>query len=245
MLDDIQLSSILFIDIETVPFWSDFEEMPARFKELWDKKSSYFREENESAKDVFQRAGIYAEFGKIICVSVGYLHQDGKNRKIRLKSFFGDDEKKLLIEFSDLLKNYSGRNKLHLCGHNGKEFDFPYLARRMLINGIKLPNVLDVAGKKPWEVSFIDTMNLWKFGDYKHFTSLDLLTNVFGIPTSKDQMDGSMVADVYYKDHNLKAIVEYCERDVVAVVQLILKFRGDELIPSENIESTTQFEEKK
>jgi len=156
-----------------------------------------------------------------------------------------ETEKKLLIEFSDLLKNYSGRNKLHLCGHNGKEFDFPYLARRMLINGIKLPKVLDVAGKKPWEVSFIDTMNLWKFGDYKHFTSLDLLTNVFGIPTSKDQMDGSMVADVYYKDHNLKAIVEYCERDVVAVVQLILKFRGDELIPSENIESTTQFEEKK
>lgn len=245
MLDDIQLSSILFIDIETVPFWSGFEEMPARFKELWDKKSSYFRKENESAKDVFQRAGIYPEFGKIICVSVGYLYQDGKNRKIRLKSFFGDDEKKLLIEFSDLLKNYSSRNKLHLCGHNGKEFDFPYLARRMLINGIKLPKVLDVAGKKPWEVSFIDTMNLWKFGDYKHFTSLDLLTHVFGIPTPKDQMDGSMVADVYYKDHNLKAIVEYCERDVVAVVQLILKFRGDELILSENIESTTQFEEKK
>lgn len=243
MLNDIQLQSVLFVDIETVPSQAAYEEMPLPFRELWEKKSSYFRKENESAEDVFQRAGIYAEFGKIICVSVGYLYQDGQNRTIRIKSFFGDDEEKLLTGFSDLLNNYSRKNKLSLCGHNGKEFDFPYLARRMLINGIKLPKVLDVAGKKPWEVSFIDTMDLWKFGDYKHFTSLDLLTRVFGIPTPKDQMDGSMVADVYYKDHNIKAIVKYCEKDVVAVIQLILKFRGEEIIPTEKIESATQFEE--
>lgn len=243
MLSDIQLHSVLFVDIETVPSQAAYEEMPLHFRELWEKKSSYFRKENESAEDVFQRAGIYAEFGKIICVSVGYLYLDGQNRTIRIKSFFGDDEEKLLIRFSDLLNNYSKKNKLSLCGHNGKEFDFPYLARRMLINGIKLPKVLDMAGKKPWEVSFIDTMDLWKFGDYKHFTSLDLLTRGFGIPTPKDQMDGSMVADVYYKDHNIKAIVEYCERDVVAVIQLILKFRGEEIIPPEKIESATQFEE--
>lgn len=241
MLENIQLSSVLFIDIETVPFWLEYDVMPEPFKKLWEKKSSYFRKEDESAKDVYQRAGIYAEFGKIISVSVGFIHQDGNDRKIRLKSFYGDDEKKLLIDFSDLLKSFSATSKLQLCGHNAKEFDFPYLTRRMLINGIKLPDVLDVAGKKPWEVNFIDTMDLWKFGEYKHFTSLDLLANVFGIPTPKDNMDGSMVADFYYKDNNINAIVEYCERDVVAVIQLLLKFRGDKLIAPENIKSTTQF----
>jgi hypothetical protein len=139
-----------------------------------------------------------------------------------------------------MLNKYSSSNSnLQLCAHNGKEFDFPYIARRMLINGIKLPTILDVAGKKPWEVMFLDTLELWKFGDYKNYTSLNLLTHIFNIPTPKDDIDGSMVADVYWKDKDLQRIVTYCEKDVLAVVQLLLKYKGEELIKTENIESAT------
>jgi hypothetical protein len=240
MLDKINIENILFLDIETVPQYSDFDEVPKEFKQFWDKKSSYFRDEEQSASDVYQRAGIYSEFGKIICISVGISVKKGNNRTFRLKSFFGDDEAMLLKEFSEMLIKYHTSNSdLQLCAHNGKEFDFPYLARRMLINGIKLPKILDIAGKKPWEVMFLDTMDLWKFGDYKKYTSLNLLTHIFNIPTPKDDIDGSMVADVYWNDHDLSRIVKYCEKDVLAVVQLLLKYKGEELIKQENIESAT------
>ena len=240
MLDKINIENILFLDIETVPQHCDFDDVPEEFKQFWDKKSSYFRDEEQSASDVYQRAGIYSEFGKIICISVGISVKKGNNRTFRLKSFFGDDEAVLLKEFSEMLIKYHTSNSdLQLCAHNGKEFDFPYLARRMLINGIKLPKILDIAGKKPWEVMFLDTMDLWKFGDYKKYTSLNLLTHIFNIPTPKDDIDGSMVADVYWNDHDLSRIVKYCEKDVLAVVQLLLKYKGEELIKQENVESAT------
>jgi len=146
-----------------------------------------------------------------------------------------------LKEFKEMLgKYYNSHKGLLLCAHNGKEFDFPYIARRMLINGIKLPKILDIAGKKPWEVSFLDTMELWKFGDYKNYTSLNLLTQIFDIPTPKDDIDGSMVADVYWNDKDLQRIVKYCEKDVLAIAQLMLKYKGEELVKAENVESTTQ-----
>ncbi len=240
MLDKINIENILFLDIETVPQYSSFDEVSEEFKQFWDKKSSYFRDEEQSASDVYQRAGIYSEFGKIICISVGISVKKGNNRTFRLKSFFGDDESMLLKEFSEMLKKYHTSNSdLQLCAHNGKEFDFPYLARRMLINGIKLPKILDIAGKKPWEVMFLDTMDLWKFGDYKKYTSLNLLTHIFNIPTPKDDIDGSMVAEVYWKEKDIQRIVRYCEKDVLAVVQLLLKYKGEELIKQENIESAT------
>ena len=240
MLDKINIENILFLDIETVPQHCDFDDVPEEFKQFWDKKSSYFRDEEQSASDVYQRAGIYSEFGKIICISVGISVKKGNNRTFRLKSFFGDDEAVLLKEFSEMLIKYHTSNSdLQLCAHNGKEFDFPYLARRMLINGIKLPKILDIAGKKPWEVMFLDTMDVWKFGDYKKYTSLNLLTHIFNIPTPKDDIDGSMVADVYWNDHDLSRIVKYCEKDVLAVVQLLLKYKGEELIKQENVESAT------
>ena len=241
MLDYLVPDEILFLDIETVPQFPNHDEMNERFKHLWEKKSSTFRKPDESASDVYQRAGIYAEFGKIICISTGYLYLNEDEQHFRLKSYFGDNEKELLQEFAQMLNNFSKKKNVQLCAHNGKEFDFPYIARRMLINAISLPRVLDIAGKKPWEVGFIDTMELWKFGDYKSYTSLDLLSAVFNIPTPKNDIDGSQVATVYYEEKNLRRIVEYCEKDVITIGQLFLKYKGDALLKPENIESATVF----
>ncbi len=242
MLAHINITNVLFLDIETVPQYKDFDSLPEEFKEFWDRKSSYFRNDDQQASDVYQRAGIYSEFGKIICISVGILIIKDNEKHFRLKSFYGDDEKAVLTEFSEMIKKYHESNReLQLCAHNGKEFDFPYIARRMLINDLKLPKILDIAGKKPWEVMFLDTMELWKFGDYKNYTSLNLLSHIFNIPTPKDDIDGSMVAEVYWKDKDIQRIVKYCEKDVLTIAQLILKYKGEDLITKENIESTTVF----
>jgi uncharacterized protein YprB with RNaseH-like and TPR domain len=235
MLDAIQLENLIFLDIETVPQFPGFDEMQETTQKLWEKKSSFIRKSEETAADVYQRAGIYAEFGKIICISVGLIHTEQGIRKIRLKSFSGKDEKQILIDFALLLKALSAKKAYSLCAHNGKEFDFPYIARRMLINGLGIPPMLDTAGKKPWEVAHVDTLELWKFGDYKHFTSLELLAHIFGIPSPKNDIDGSMVAKVFYEDDDLPRIASYCEKDVVTIIQLILKFKGMDLIPEENI----------
>jgi 3'-5' exonuclease len=239
MLDHLNPDEILFLDIETVPQYPDFEQLNDQFKYLWDKKSTNFRKPEETASDVYQRAGIYAEFGKIICISTGYLYLVNNEQHLRLKSFYSDDEKELLRDFAGMLNIFSKKKNIHLCAHNGREFDFPYIARRMLINGVQLPKVLDIAGKKPWEVCFIDTMELWKFGDYKSYTSLELLTAVFGIPTPKDDINGSMVAGVYWNEKDLKRIVTYCEKDVIAIAQLFLKYKGDSLMPPESFHSVT------
>jgi 3'-5' exonuclease len=241
MLDNIKPEDILFLDIETVPVSPSFDDLNPSVQTLWDKKSSHFREGDKTAGDVYQRAGIYAEFGKIICISVGVL-KDKDPYGFRLKSFFGDDEKKLLDEFSEMVKKYSRNREALMCAHNGKEFDYPYIARRMIINGMPVPLILDNAGKKPWEVKLLDTMDLWKFGDFKNYTSLELLSTVLGIPTPKDDIDGSMVAEVYWKDHDLRRIVRYCEKDVLAVAQILLRFMNLQLILPEKIESATMFE---
>jgi DNA polymerase elongation subunit (family B) len=236
MLEDKNLNNILFLDIETVPGESSFDLLNEDMQMLWDKKSKSFREETQSAKDAYQRAGIYAEFGKIVCISVGYITQNSNGENtIRTKSFAGDNERQLLNDFSSLLnKSYSSFDST-LCGHNIKEFDIPYIARRMLINALPLPKALDIAGKKPWDIKHLDTMELWKFGDYKAYTSLNLLTHIFDIPTPKDDIDGSQVANVYYEDHDIKRIAIYCEKDVVATAQLFLRFQLKPLIRQENI----------
>jgi len=233
MLDKINDNQVLFLDIETVPQQYSFEEATENIKYLWGKKAKYLinKEKKEEPKDIWQRAGIYAEFGKIICISVGFI----SDNQIRLKSFYGDNEKDILTEFKKLLETSYIKNNNFLCAHNGKEFDYPYIARRMLINGIKVPKILDLAGKKPWEVQHLDTLELWKFGDYKHYTSLELLTEIFNIPTPKDDIDGSQVSKVYYEDKNIERIVKYCEKDVVAVVQLYLRYKNKKLISAENI----------
>lgn len=234
MLNKISLENILFLDIETVPEQEDYSELSDEKKELWEQKSQYQRKEEYTAEEFYERAGIWAEFGKIICISVGYFHMKGEMRTFRTTSFHGD-EIQLLKEFKNLLNGHFSAPKKLLCGHNAKEFDFPYIARRMIIHGIELPYKLNLFGKKPWEVPHLDTMELWKFGDYKHFTSLKLLANILGIPSPKQDIDGSMVREVFYKEKDLDRIITYCELDVVTTAQVFLRLRGDELLHDNEI----------
>ncbi len=243
-----KLPDIMFLDIETVPQTSDFTELSGELAHLWDEKFSLIYKrmpekypENTTAGEAFNNsAGIYSEFGKIVCISVGFIHLKGEIMYFRTKSFAGDDEKQLLMDFSNLIVKFCKTNDQTLCGHNIKEFDIPYICRRMLINNIKLPSVFQIAGKKPWEINFIDTLELWKFGDYKNYTSLKLLTAVFGIPTPKDDIDGSQVAHVYYQEKNIERIATYCQKDVVATAQVFLRMNGFEFIKSENVEYLNQ-----
>lgn len=239
MLDNIRVEDVLFLDIETVPVVQSLEMLDPRMQVLWEKKSKLFRAADQSAGDVYERAGIYSEFGKIICISVGIIKEKDPFA-LRLKSFYGDDEKTILSEFSEMLAKFSKSNReTLLCAHNGKEFDYPYIARRMIINNLVIPELLDNAGKKPWEVKLLDTVDLWKFGDYKNYTSLDLLTSILGIPTPKDDIDGSMVAGIYYGERDLERIVKYCEKDVIAIVQVLLRFMNKPIVKSDKIESVT------
>lgn len=239
MLENVRVEDILFLDIETVPALPSADLLSPAMQELWDKKSKQFRLPDQNAGDVYERAGIYSEFGRIICISAGLIKE--KNPiSFRLKSFYGDDEKEILQGFSAMLSRFSGPNReAILCAHNGKEFDYPYIARRMIINGLPIPAILDNAGKKPWEVKLLDTMDLWKFGDYKNYTSLNLLTSVLGIPTPKDDIDGSMVAGIFYNQKDIERIVRYCEKDVLAVARVLLRFMNLPLIEDERVESVT------
>ena len=233
MLQQIDLKQILVLDIETVPQYPSFDEVPTGMAKLWDDKTKRQRQEEETPATFYPRAGIWAEFGKIVCISVGIFNQARGEVGLRVKSFADDDEKELLIDFINLLKKQSP--SLILCGHNAKEFDFPYLCRRMLINGLEIPTQLQISGKKPWEINHLDTMELWKFGDYKNYTSLSLLAAVFNIPTPKDDIDGSDVGRVYCEEKDLERIKIYCQKDVVTTAQVLLRLKGQALIEEEQI----------
>jgi len=235
MNKNIDISKILFLDIETVPITDNYNNLPDDFKKFWDKKASYLIEENQTPEEIYNRAGIYSEFGKIICISVGYI-SDKQTNTFRVKSFAGDNEAKIISDFFNLLNKSYNKHKNFLCAHNGIEFDFPFIARRALINNIELTEMLDISATKRWENKhLLDTMEMWKFGDYKHYTSLDLLVHLFNIPTPKDDIDGSQVADIYYKENDLQRIVKYCEKDVIAIARLYLRFINKGTIPQENI----------
>ena len=233
----IPLNNILFLDIETVPQYSSYDQLPEEWKRLWELKSAYLLKsrEEETPESIYPRAGIYAEFGKIICIGCGVLSGIGDERKMTIKSFFGDEEKTVLLSFCDMLKNWMAGDTKYLCAHNGKEFDFPYLCRRLIANNIPVPLPLQLAGKKPWEVLHLDTLELWKFGDFKSFTSLNLLAHTLGIPTPKDDIDGSKVWSVYWNEKNLQRIVQYCQKDVITVAQIYLKMNGEQVIRESNI----------
>jgi hypothetical protein len=230
------MENILFLDIETVPQYPSFDQLPESWRSLWNKKADNLKKaEGETPADIYNRAGIYAEFGKIICISTGFVYIDAGVRKLKIKSFFGDDEQKLLAEFAGLLHKSFSRPDSKLCAHNGREFDFPYLSRRMIVNRVPLPSLLDTSGKKPWEVNHLDTMELWKFGDFKSYTPLNLLALTLGIPSPKDDIDGSMVWSVYWNDNDLTRIVTYCEKDVEALANVYLRIKGFEMIPKEAV----------
>ncbi len=234
MLKRIKLDSILFLDIETVPLYSEFSQLGETEKILWEQKTKYQRKEEYSPEEFYDRAGIWAEFGKIICISVGYFVFKGDVRNFRVTTFHGK-EIDLLNEFKTLLETHYNKPQHLLCAHNGKEFDFPFIARRMIINRIDIPYKLNLFGKKPWEVAHLDTLELWKFGDYKTYTSLKLMTYVLGVPSPKDDIEGSEVCSVYYKDHDIDRIIRYCEKDTIAVAQIILRLRNEEILIDDEI----------
>ena len=239
-----ELQKIMFLDIETVPLTSDFSELPQELVHLWEDKFRLIHKrmpekygEKTTAAEAFNNsAGIYSEFGKIVCISVGFIHFKDNEMNFRTKSFYGNDEKMLLSNFIQLIIKFCTTKEQTLCGHNIKEFDIPFICRRILINGLHLPAIFRISGKKPWEISFIDTLELWKFGDYKNYTALKLLTAIFGIPTPKDDIDGSQVANVFYKEKNVSRIAIYCQKDVVATAQVFLRMNGMDLIKTENIQ---------
>ena len=232
-----ELRDILFIDIETVASTDDYAGLDERMKVQWSRKANFFRRDSHlTDEELFhERAGIFAEFGKIVCIAVGkYIDQGSGEMALKTKVYCDQQEVDLLLNFKQMVEKFDAAN-LRFCAHNGKEFDYPYLCRRMLINSIPLPAVLSLSGKKPWEVPHLDTMELWKFGDYKHYTSLDLLAALFQIPSSKDKIDGSQVNYVYHHDKDLEKIAEYCRADVIVLAQLFLKLKGYPLIPDNNI----------
>jgi 3'-5' exonuclease len=223
-----ELRDILFLDIETVASTNDYTTLDERIKTQWARKALFFkRERDQTDEEIYhERAGIYAEFGKIVCIAVGkFIETETGELGLKTKAYFGDNETTLLCEFKSMIEKMDPVS-LKLCAHNGKEFDYPYLCRRMLLNGIALPAALNIMGKKSWEVQHLDTLDMWKFGDYKHYTSLDLLASIFNIPTSKDGIDGSQVNSVYYQDNDLTRIKDYCVRDVVVLAQLFLKLKS-------------------
>lgn len=235
MLDQIQLHDLLVLDIETVSQHASFSELDEDWQELWTKKAGALNNPEINASALYERASIYAEFGKIVCIGLGIFHESENGLQLRVKAISGHDEKQLLTEFADLLNTRFNKEQHRLVAHNGKEFDFPFICRRMLINGIPLPTILDVAGKKPWDIKHIDTMELWKFGDYKNYTSLNVLAKCFGIPSPKDDIDGSMVGHTYWQLNDLERISTYCKKDIVTTAQVLLKYKLRELLKPESI----------
>jgi len=240
-MSPVPINNILFLDIETVSQYQDYATLPENWRALWNLKAAGLMKHHEGSTEesLYGRAAIYAEFGKIICISCGIVLGAGGDKKIIIKSFYGDNEGLMLQQFIEMLNRWCAGEAKFLCAHNGKEFDFPYLCRRMIINRLEIPSILNNAGKKPWEVPHLDTMELWKFGDFKNYTSLNLLAQALGLPTPKDDIDGSMVGEVYWtgeKQQALQRIAEYCQKDVSAVAQVFLRICGEELIKEHNIE---------
>jgi predicted PolB exonuclease-like 3'-5' exonuclease len=232
-----QLKSTLFIDIETVAQSANFEDVNERLQKHWERKASFLKNDDKltAAEMYIDRAAIYAEYGKVICISFGGFYEEDGELKLRVSSFCGDDEKQVLSDFVKIIEKHRAKNNLLLCAHNGKEFDYPYLCRRIVLNGMPLPAILQISGKKPWNIPHLDTLEMWKFGDYKHFTSLDLLAALFDIPSSKQEIDGSMVSHTYHVDKDIEKINRYCLADVVVLAQLYLKMNSHDLLPEDKI----------
>ncbi len=238
MLDNVKMDDILFLDIETVPKSANYSDLDAYEQELWEEKKGKHKTEDDSAADYyFNNAGIFAEFGKIICITVGRMSQTGMFEEFELKSFYGDNESKLLQDFCIYLQQeLKKRRNLTLCGHNIREFDVPYICRRLLINNLKLPEYFEnLQTKKPWEAGLLDSMDFWKFGDFKNYISLKLLAFCLGIPSPKDDISGKDVGKVYWQEQGLERIKTYCQKDVLTVAQIVLKLKGLSLISESNV----------
>ncbi|MCC6818053.1 MAG: 3'-5' exonuclease [Bacteroidia bacterium] len=235
MLEKINLQDLLVIDIETVSQKPNFNYLDEEWQELWMRKTGALNKPEIDAAAMYERASIYSEFGKIIVIGLGIFSGHGDDLQLRVKAISGDDEAQILKDFAELLDSHFNKDDHRMVAHNGKEFDFPYICRRMLINGIKIPKILDLSGKKPWDVQHIDTMELWKFGDYKNFTSLNVLAKCFNIPSPKDDIDGSLVGHTYWQLNDLERISAYCKKDIVTTAQILLKFKLMEPLTNDKI----------
>ena len=236
-MQNIVLENLILIDIETVPQHPDFDLLNEEWKQLWQEKTQRSLPDLTTPAEFYpQRAGVMAEFAKIICISMGYFTKQGNVLQLRLKSFYGDDEKVLLQSFVTVLNQVETKNnKWSFSGHNIKEFDIPFICRRLLVNSLPIPAYLDFQNMKPWDTNMVDTFQYWRFGDYKNYTSLKLLAAAMGVPSPKDDIDGSMVADVYWKEKNLGRIVTYCQKDVVTTGNIILRFKNMELLKEDQV----------
>jgi len=229
------MTNILFLDIETVPAEEVYSSLDERMQSLWDHKAHRIAAE-ETPDVAYARAGIYAEFGKIVCISAGFIYEEAGEDRLRITSFLGD-EKEILSNFFEKVSAFFNGKPKQFCGHNIKEFDIPYICRRAIIRRIKMPTVLsELQTKKPWEIPLLDTLQLWKFGDYKHYTSLDLMATVLDIETPKSDISGADVARVYYKEKDIERIKTYCEKDVLTTVQVYRRLNQKELLPSSVVE---------
>jgi DNA polymerase elongation subunit (family B) len=214
-----------------VPLHPNYDQLDNTERLFWDKKANILNQDTVFDPPAFyQRAGIYSEFGKVVCISVGYFSNFSGDvpSQFKIKSFSQENEFDLLSEFAKLC-NHKKLADVRLAGHNIREFDIPYLCRRMLINGIRIPALLNVQNLKPWEIQHIDTLQLWKFGDFKNYTSLDLLCAVFNIPSPKSDINGSEIGKVFWEQKDFERIAKYCEQDVLAVAKLYAKMNFIEL----------------
>ena len=234
----INIENLLLIDIETVPLFKNFNELSEDMQRLWTKKAMLIDPESDDSAKVFsERGGIYAEFGKIICIGLGYFIRKNNSYTLKVKSIAEDDEAKVLQDFVTIANKFFNKPEKQFCGHNIREFDIPYICRRSLINQVTMPIVLtELQNKKPWENPMLDTLQFWKFGEYKNFTSIDLLSTVLNIPSPKEDIDGSDVAEVYWQENNLKRIATYCNKDVVTVAQVLMRLQAMELLSESQIE---------
>ncbi len=228
---------IIFLDIETVSCFPDFETMPLLWQKNWQEKIKYSLPEGKTAAEFYElRAGVMAEFSKIVCISMGYLMRE-EQLKLRVKSFYGHEECSILDSFVKTMERIEKHSRSwHFGGHNIKEFDIPFICRRLLANGKPIPAFMDFQNMKPWETNIVDSFQYWKFGDYKNYTSLNLLAAVLDIPSPKDDIDGSMVGSVYWKEKNIERIASYCQKDVVTVANVFLKFNNLPLLHDDDVE---------
>ena len=235
-MQHISLDNLLLIDIETVSEHPDHASLPDEWKELWQEKTGKYLPENTTAEEYYpMRAAILAEFGKVVCISIGYFKKENGECRLRVKSVYGHDEKELLNNFCHIIRSFGPQVKWCFGGHNIKEFDIPFLCRRMVINNIEIPACMDFHGMKPWEAPVLDTLHLWRFGDYKHYISLKLLAAVLGVPSPKTDIDGSKVGGVYWKENDLERIAHYCQKDVATVAHVIFRFKNMPLLSEEQI----------
>lgn len=236
-MQQIVLENLFLLDIETVSGSQHYHLLNDEWKELWTEKVFKSLPPDINAEQYYpMRAAILAEFAKVICISIGYFKKENNELQLRIKSFHSETEQEVLGGFITALQQLHAKNaRWVFTGHNIKEFDIPFLCRRMLVNNIEIPRYFDFQNMKPWETPVLDTLHLWRFGDYKHYTSLKLLAAALGVPSPKDDIDGSKVGEVFWTEKDLARIALYCQKDVATVANVILRFKNLPLLKNEQI----------